>query len=30
MITIFSSRAKEYESLMEGKNTISDSPFKAK
>lgn len=30
MITIFSSRAKEYESLMEAKNTISDSPFKAK
>ncbi|XP_051484427.1 S phase cyclin A-associated protein in the endoplasmic reticulum isoform X2 [Apus apus] len=24
------SRAKEYESLMEGKNPISDSPFKAK
>ncbi|XP_074956053.1 S phase cyclin A-associated protein in the endoplasmic reticulum isoform X1 [Phalacrocorax aristotelis] len=24
------SRAKEYESLMEAKNTISDSPFKAK
>ncbi|XP_021262678.1 S phase cyclin A-associated protein in the endoplasmic reticulum isoform X5 [Numida meleagris] len=24
------SRAKEYESLMEGKNTVSDSPFKAK
>ncbi|XP_054243869.1 S phase cyclin A-associated protein in the endoplasmic reticulum [Indicator indicator] len=24
------SRAKEYESLMEGKNAVSDSPFKAK
>lgn len=30
MINISSSRAKEYESLMEAKNAVSDSPFKAK